>query len=159
MFKKLFSTKGEQNWDEVEKTIIPKKLIGEGSDKKRISRGKRSKGSDDLIDDQGIHKFFIKSIPANRLPPQHCSDHHVLVADNRLELHCVTRIGKDRSWIFTLENKFRDGTLRFSLNEKEFHFLMVNLKPGIFVVRNKHTVFVNQKNELSITKYKLEGSV
>ena len=159
MFKKLFSIKDEQDWDEMEKAITPKKLIGEDSDKKRISRRKRSKGTDDLIDDEGIHKFFIKSIPTNRLPPQHCSGHHVLVVNNRLELHCVTRVSKDRYWVFALENKFRDGTLRFNLDEKEFHFLMVNLKPGIFIVRNKRTIFVNQKNELPITKYKLEGSV
>jgi hypothetical protein len=151
---------GSTNWKALEEAMQKHVLIGENAEGNRVSSKRRSTGGrDDMVDDAGIHKFFIKTLPNNRITPMNCRNHRGVVTENRFELHCLNRVNQDRCWVYTLEKRFRDGTVSFNLTEKDFHFLIVNLKPGFVVFRNKRRVLINQKVEISIRDYHFEGSV
>lgn len=131
------------------------KRVGEGSKKKRIGAGKRS-GSDDLLSDEGVYTFLLRSVPTDRICPRNCKNHRLVIKGRQLELYCETLLGSGRRWVYFLEEPFRDGTLTIYVKEKTFNALMLQLRVGLFTLKDKRSVTVDNHFTFPIINYEVD---
>ena len=149
--KDLFNR--SDNWDSLEQ----KEESKQSKKAKRFRRGRSKK--DDMINISVLHTFLVKSIPESRMVPRNCKDFSIKIFSTWIELICYTKIGQERIFRYILEEPFLDGILTISLEEKEFHNIILRQRSGLFQIVNRRKVLVNQKYEYKITKYALNKEV
>ena len=124
---------------------------------KRFRKGKSKK--DDMINMEVLHTFLVKSIPESRMVPRNCKDFSIKIFSTWIELICYTKIGQERIFRYILEEPFLEGILTLTLEEKEFHNVILRQRPGLLQVINRRKILINQKFEYKVAKYVLNGEV
>jgi len=149
--KNLFSV--SDNWD----TLEQKEEKKQKNKTKRFRNGRSKK--DDMINMEVLHTFLVKSIPESRMVPRNCKNFSIKIFSTWIELICYTKIGQERIFRYILEEPFLDGILTLTLDEKEFHNIILRQRTGLFQIINRRKVLVNQKFEYRISKYLFNGEV
>jgi len=150
--KNIFSS-GPGNRDSLEQKETQK----QESKAKRFPNGISEK--DDMINVDVLHTLLVKSIPESRMVPHNCMNFSIKIFSTWIELICYTKVGQERVFRYILEEPFLGGILTLSLNEKEFHSIILRQRSGLFQVVNQKKVLVNQKYEYKITNYSLNREV
>jgi hypothetical protein len=145
---------GSDDWESLEKKEADKQ---QQSKAKRFSKGRSKK--DDIINVEVLHTFLVKSVPESRMVPRNCMNFSIKIFSTWIELICYTKVGQERIFRYILEEPFLDGIITLTLDEQEFHSIILRQRTGLFQIVNRRKVLVNQKFEYKIKKYALNGEV
>ena len=110
---------------------------------------------DSIIGNIGKMTLLVRVKPNNLLCPHHSFNHHILVKANRLELHYMSKLGRDNYFLYKLESPICYASVKIDLNVKDFQRLILGINVGS-IIYFSHKKYIDIDHKFIVRYKKLE---